>query len=87
MQDHCVYAMYILTDSVLEWNVGYMLWAHCHLQIILKRAQSLRSANPILEEESQPLNILAISHPLDELRRIRIRLLQNLLRTSRRRNI
>jgi hypothetical protein len=56
-------------------------------QIIDKRTQALRSTEPILKEEPDPLHIVAISHPLSKTRRIRMRLLQDLLRSSRRSNI
>ena len=56
-------------------------------QVIFKRAQSLRSTNLILKEEPQSLHIRTISHPLRKLWRIGVRLLKNLLRTRRRRDI
>ena len=79
--------MYTSTDAVLESHIDRASSIHYHSQVILKRAQSLRSTDPVLKEEPQPLNVLTISHPLDELRGIRIWLLQNLFRTSRRRDV
>ena len=58
-----------------------------HLQIINERTQPLRSAEPIFKEEPDPLHVTAISHPLSKARRIRMRLLQDLLRSRRRSNI
>lgn len=73
--------MHTLLQTLTDYSNNTI---HLYSQIILKWAYSLRSTNPFLKVEPQPFHIITISHPRRKVRRTRVGLINNLLRTPRR---